>query len=231
MKYYFLIPLFFFSLFSLSDEGRLNRESNDYKYTSLGVHIIESQDSGFAINISVALPGSFYIVAERKADGINYKKESYDKVVDSFRLGAHKGIGDLIGSISADRIQIKVKNLFDVFAEIGIKTSDFDGDRFNFDGDDSHVNVIAGIRFGNSNHWEGKIFLDASKEATILDSGNPVCKSLNCPPYDAVLSDDADKKFGIGVLYNIGTRSAVIFEATSSQVLDTSFKIGYQLNL
>ena len=231
MKYYFLMPLFFFSLFSSGEEGRLNRESNDFKYTSLGLHFIESENSGSAINISVALPGSFYIVAERKADGIDYKKESYDKIVDSFRLGAHKGVGDLIGSISADRIKIKVKNLFDVFAEIGIKTSDFDGERFNFAGDDSHVNVIAGIRVGNSNHWEGKIFLDVSKEAIIVDSGNPVCKSLNCPPYDAILSDDADKKLGIGVLYNIGTRSAVMFEASTSQVMDSSFKIGYQLNL
>ena len=158
MKYYFLIPLFFFSLFSLSDEGRLNRESNDFKYTSLGVHLIESENSGFAINISVALPGSFYIVAERKADGVDYKKESYDKIVDSLRLGAHKGIGDLIGTVSADKLKIKVKNLFDVFAEVGIKTSDFDGERLDFEGDDTHASFVAGIRFGNSNGLGGKNF-------------------------------------------------------------------------
>lgn len=230
MKHLLIIPLIFISIYSYGEEGRLNRESNDYKYTSLGAHFTEAQDSGFAINLSVALPGSFYMVIERKADGVDYKKESYDKVVDSFRLGAHKGIGDLIGTISADKLKIKVKNLFDVFAEVGIKTSDFDGERFDFEGDDTHASFVAGIRFGNSNGLEGKIFIDASKEAIVTETGNPVCLSLDCPPYDAQLSDDADKKLGIGVLYNINERSAIIFETTTSEVLDSSFKIGYQLN-
>jgi hypothetical protein len=77
---------------------------------------------------------------------------------------------------------------------------------------------------------EGKIFIDASKEAIVTETGNPVCLSLDCPPYDAQLSDDADKKLGIGMLYNINARNAIIFEATTSEVLDSSFKIGYQLN-
>lgn len=231
MKYLLLISLFFCSSNASSDEGRLNRETNDYKYTSLGLHLIESNDSGFAINLSVDLPGSFYVTLERKADGVDYKKESYDKVVDSARLGAHMGIGDLLGSISSGNIKFKVKNLFDVFAEIGLKTSDFDGERFNFKGNDSHASLLAGIRFGNSNSWEGKIFLDASKEATIMDSGNPVCKALSCPPYDAKLSEETDKKFGISVLYNINNRSAVFLEASSSKVMDSTFKLGYQFNL
>ena len=231
MKYFYLIPLFILSFQASTEEDRLNRESNDYKYTSLGVHFIEAEKSGFAINLSVDLPGSFYATLERKADGVDYKRESYDKVVDTIRLGAHMGVGDLIGSMSAGDVKLKIKNLFDVFAEVGIKTSDFDGERFNFEGNDSHASFVAGIRFGNSNSWEGKIFLDASKEAVIIDSGNPVCRALTCPPYEAQLSDDTDKKFGIGLLYNINKRSALFLEASSSQVLDSSFKIGYQLNL
>ena len=169
MKYFYLIPLFILSFQASTEEDRLNRESNDYKYTSLGVHFIEAEKSGFAINLSVDLPGSFYATLERKADGVDYKRESYDKVVDTIRLGAHMGVGDLIGSMSAGDVKLKIKNLFDVFAEVGIKTSDFDGERFNFEGNDSHASFVAGIRFGNSNSWEGKIFLDASKEAVIID--------------------------------------------------------------
>ena len=231
MKYLLLISLFFSVSNASSDEGRLSRETNDYKYTSLGLHLIESSDSGFAINLSVDLPGSFYVTLERKADGVDFKKESYDKVVDSARLGAHMGIGDLLGSISSGNLRFKVKNLFDVFAEIGLKTSDFDGERFNFKGNDSHASLLAGIRFGNSNSWEGKVFLDASKEALIIDSGNPVCLSLSCPPYDAKLSEDTDKKFGISFLYNINNRSAIFLEASSSKVLDSTIKLGYQFNL
>ena len=230
MKFLLFIPLFLFSLNAFGEDRALHKNSNDYKYTSLGVHFIEAEDSGFAINLSINLLGPFYAVIERKADGVDYKNESYDKVVDSLRLGAHKGIGDLIGTISADRLSIKVKNIFDVFAEVGIKTSEFDGERFNFDGEDSHASFLAGIRFGNSYGWEGKIFIDASKEAVITDTGNPTCQGLICPPYDAQLSDDADNKFGIGILYNINKRGALIFEVTQSQVLENSFKIGYQLN-
>ena len=51
----------------------------------LGLHFIESEKSGFAVNISTwSYLESFYSVAlERKADGVDYKKESYDKVIDS----------------------------------------------------------------------------------------------------------------------------------------------------
>ena len=231
MKNICFISFLCFSTLVFAESDRLERTPNDFKYTSLGVHFTESDKSGFAINLSVDLPGAFYATLERKADGVDYKSETYDKVVDTFRVGAHMGIGDLIGSMSAGDVKFKIKNLFDVFVEVGIKTSDFDGERFNFEGDDSHASFLAGIRFGNSNHWEGKIFLDASKEAVIIDSGNPVCKALSCPPYDAELSDDSDKKFGIGVLYNVNRRSALFIEASSSKVTDTLFKIGYQLNL
>jgi hypothetical protein len=231
MKNIFFISFLCFSTLAFSESDRLERAPNDFKYTSLGVHFTESDKSGFAINLSVDLPGAFYATLERKADGVDYKSESYDKVVDTFRLGAHMGIGDLIGSMSAGDVKFKIKNLFDVFVEAGIKTSDFDGEKFNFEGDDSHASFLAGIRFGNNNHWEGKIFLDSSKEAVIIDTGNPVCRALSCPQYDAELSDESDKKFGIGVLYNINNRSAFFLEASSSKVTDTLLKIGYQLNL
>ena len=230
MKQILFISLIIFSSPSISESNKLERQSNDYKYTSLGIHFTESDKSGFAINLSVDLPGVFYAILERKADGIDYKRESYDKVIDSARLGMHMGIGDLIGNISSGDVNLKIKNLFDVFAEIGIKTSDFDGERFNFEGDDSHASMIAGIRFGNSNNWEGRVFIDASKEAIVIDSGNPVCRALSCPPYDAKLSDDSDKKFGLGFLYNINTRNAIFLEVASSKVIESSFKIGYQLN-
>ena len=230
MKYFISIFLIFCSIYSSAGDNATMRASNDYKYTSFGIHLIQSDKSGFAVNISIDLPGALYATLERKADGIDYKKESYDKVVDTARLGFHMGIGDLIGNISSGDVNLKIKNLFDVYAEVGLKTSDFDGERFNFEGDDSHASFVAGIRFGNSNSWEGKIFIDASKEAIIIDSGNPVCRALSCPPYDAELSDDSDKKIGLGILYNINKRSAIFLEAASSQVVDNSFKLGYQLN-
>ena len=230
MKKIILMLLICLNAVLLAEANKLDRESSDYKNTSVGIHFVESDKSGFAVNLSIDLPGAFYVTLERKADGVDYIKDSYVMVIVTARLGVHLGIGDLISNMSSGDVNLKVKNLFDVFAEAGIKTSDFDGERFNFEGDDSHASFIAGIRFGNSNHWEGKVFLDTSKEAIITDSGNPVCRALSCPPYDAELSDDSDKKFGIGVLYNINKRSAIFLEATSSKVIDNSFKLRYQLN-
>jgi hypothetical protein len=53
---------------------------------------------------------------------------------------------------------------------------------------------------------------------------------LSCPPYDAKLADDSDKKFGVGILYNLNNRSAIFIEATTSQIIQNSFKLGYQIN-
>lgn len=221
--------LFFIAL-SLNVSSQNHREPSNFKYTSLGFYLLDSQKSGLSINLSLDLPGPFYTTLERKVDGLDFKNESYDKVVDTARLGAHSGIGDLLTSMSPNYLNLKIKNIFDVYAEVGIKTSDFDGERINFKGDDTHASYIIGMRFGNTNLWEGKIFIDASKEAIIIDTGNPVCQALNCPKYDVAISEDADQKFGIGLLYNFGNRSALSFEASRSDILETTFKVGYQLN-
>ena len=106
MKSIFTIFLALFSFYAISDNHGSNRESNNYKYTSIGLHAIESEKSGFALNFSVDLPGSFYAVLERQADGIDYKSESYDKVIDSARLGLHMGVGDIFESISSNNFEI-----------------------------------------------------------------------------------------------------------------------------
>ena len=74
MKKILFISLVFFTSFSIAESNELDRKSNDYKYTSIGLHFIESDKSGFAINLSLDLPGVFYATLERKADGVDYKK-------------------------------------------------------------------------------------------------------------------------------------------------------------
>ena len=115
----------------LAENNRLDRESNDYKYTSLGIHFVESDKSGFAVNLSIDLPGVFYATLERKADGVDYKKESYDKVIDTARLGVHIGIGDLIGNISSGDVSFKIKN--QVQSKINCKQLDLINPEQNID--------------------------------------------------------------------------------------------------
>ena len=212
-----------------SEEGRLGRESNDYKYNALGLSLIQTEDTQVGLNLSVSLPGSLYITLQRKAEGVDMENESFDRIINAARIGVHSGIGDLLSSISAKGVNLKIKNVFDVYAEIGIKSTSIEGDINSFSEDDAQANVITGIRFGDSNGWEGKIFVDFSKESEVVQkqcAQDEVCQAV----VEYILDEEADQKYGAGVLYNINNRSAVSLEFLSSKVLDASFKVGYQLN-
>ena len=212
-----------------SEEGRLGRESNDYKYNALGLSLIQTENTQVGLNLSVSLPGSLYITLQRKAEGVDMENESFDRIINAARIGVHSGIGDLLSSISAKGVNLKIKNVFDVYAEIGIKSTSIEGDINSFSEDDAQANVITGIRFGDSNGWEGKIFVDFSKESEVVQkqcAQDQVCAAV----VEYTLDEEADQKYGAGVLYNINNRSAVSLEFLSSKVLDASFKVGYQLN-
>jgi hypothetical protein len=212
-----------------SEEGRLGRESNDYKYNALGLSLIQTEDTQVGLNLSVSLPGSLYITLQRKAEGVDMENESFDRIINAARIGVHSGIGDLLSSISAKGVNLKIKNVFDVYAEIGVKSTSIEGDINSFSEDDAQANVITGIRFGDSNGWEGKIFVDFSKESEVVQK--QCAQDQVCPAVvEYILDEEADQKYGAGVLYNINNRSAVSFEFLSSKVLDASFKVGYQLN-
>lgn len=227
MKNIYLVLIATLSFSLVADEGRLGRDSNEYQYTSFGFSFISAEDDGLALNASLALPGPLYAVFERRADGVDLDTESYDKVVNSFRVGAHSGIGDILNSISAKGISFSVENFLDIYAELGIKTSSLEGKINDFSDDDLQANAIAGIRFGDSNAWEGKLFVDFSKESdiTILECQEEICTQ----EISYVLANETDRKFGAEAVFNISKHTAINFKAISSDVLDSSFEIGFRL--
>ena len=166
---------------------------------------------------------------ERKAEEIDSKDGSYERIINSARLGVHAGIGDIFSSISSKGVKLSVKNIFDVYAEVGIKGTAYENDINSFSEDDSKANVIAGIRFGNPSGWEGKFFVDFSKDAEIAIkqcASGQVCTQA----IEYELDEATDQKYGTGLLFNINKRSAVSFEVSSSKLFDNSMKIGYQFN-
>ena len=227
MKNIYLVLIATLSFSLVADEGRLGRDSNEYQYTSFGFSFISAEDDGLALNASLALPGPLYAVFERRADDVDLDTESYDKVVNSFRVGAHSGIGDILNSISAKGISFSVENFLDIYAELGIKTSSLEGKINDFSDDDLQANAIAGIRFGDSNDWEGKLFVDFSKESniTILECQEEICTQ----EISYVLANETDRKFGAEAVFNISKHTAINFKAISSDVLDSSFEIGFRL--
>ena len=227
MKY--LITLVFLSFASFDAYAQEEKKSDDFDYSSREINIIQTDSTGIGAKISLPLPGGLYIVAERKAEEIDSKDGSYERIINSARLGVHAGIGDIFSSISSKGVKLSVKNIFDVYAEVGIKGTAYENDINSFSEDDSKANVIAGIRFGNPSGWEGKFFVDFSKDAEIAIkqcASGQVCTQA----IEYELDEATDQKYGTGLLFNINKRSAVSFEVSSSKLFDTSMKIGYQFN-
>ena len=229
MKSINFILIFIFSFYSVAEEGRLGREPNNYKYTSIGIDIIQSDKTDIGAKLSFVLPGPLYAVLERRAEGVDKDTESFERIVNGARIGAQIGIGDLLSNISAQGVNIGIKNIFDIYGELGVKSIAIDGDTNSFSEDDVQAHLIAGVRFGDSNGWEGKVFIDYSKESEVIIKpcpGNQICPAV----IEYVLDEETDQKYGAGILFNINNRSAVTLELLSSKVLDSSFKIGYQIN-
>ena len=229
MKSLKFILILIFSFYSIADEGRLGREPNDYKYTSIGIDLIQTDETGIGARFSFVLPGPLYAVLERRAEGVDKDEESFDRIINGARIGAQIGIGDLLSNISTKGVNLGIKNIFDVYGELGVKSVAIDGDTNSFSENDAKAHVIAGVRFGDSNGWEGKIFIDYSKESEVIVK--PCPSNQICPAVVRyVLDEETDQKYGAGILFNINNRSAVTFELLSSKVFDNSFKIGYQIN-
>ena len=229
MRYLFLVTAFIgFSIFSLSDEEK-NEKYEGFKYSSIGIDLIQTDKTAIGAKASLPLPGGLYIVLERKAEGIDTSNDSYDRIINAARIGVHAGIGDIFSSVSAKGLKLSVKNFFDVYAEFGLKSTAYESDINSFSEDDARANIIAGIRFGNNSGWEGKLFIDLSKDSELKIKPCPngqVCAQL----IEYELDDETDQKFGAGVLFNINKRSAVSLEMSSSKIFDASMKIGYQFN-
>lgn len=232
MKSFNFALILIFSFYSIAEEDRLGRDPSDYKYTSIGLDIIQTDQTGVGAKLSFVLPGPLYAVIERRAEGIDKDTQSYDRIVNGARIGAQIGIGDLLSNISAKGVNLGIKNVFDVYGELGVKSVAIDGDTNSFSEDDAQAHLIAGLRFGDSNDWEGKIFIDYSKESEIIRKSclDQVCTAAEIAAIEYILDEETDQKFGAGILYNINNRSAVTLEVMSSKVLDSSFKIGYQIN-
>ena len=212
-----------------AEEGRLGREADDYKYTSLGIDLIQTDETSLGVKLSISLPGPLYAVIERRAEGVDTEIDSYDRIINAGRIGAQTGIGDLLSNISAKGINLGIKNIFDLYAEVGVKSTSIEGDINSFSEDDAQANVIAGIRFGDSNGWEGKIFVDYSKESEVVQKQCPA--ETVCPAVvEYILDEETDQKYGAGIIYNINNRSAFTVEFSSSKVFESTLKVGYQIN-
>lgn len=227
MRHYLFALLITFSSFSFSENEKKD-DSNDFKYSSLDIGFIQTDKTAIDAKASLPLPGGLYIVLERKAEGIDTSNDSYDRIINAARIGVHGGIGDIFSSISAKGVKLNVKNIFDLYAEFGLKSTAYDSEINSFSEDDTQANIIAGLRFGNSSGWEGKLFVDISKDSELKIKTCPIGQVCT-EAIEYVLNDETDQKFGAGAQYNINKRSAVYFEMSSSKIFDSSMKIGYKL--
>ena len=215
------------------ETGRLDREQFDFRYTYLGLSYIggNNAESGLAINTSFTLPGPLYLKLERRGDGIDFERETIDKTTDSLRLGAHAGIGDVLSNISARGVNLSVKNIFELYGELGVKSWSVENNNLNFNEDGYEAHFVSGIHFGDSNDWEGKIFIDISSEAEPIINDDIVCLEVNCPTIYEI-SDDQNRRFGFEAVYNRGKYTAFTIGASTNSLYDsTTFEVGFRINL
>ena len=232
LLYFFLFVFLASPIFS-EEKGRLDREQFDFRYTSIGINFINSNsaENGLAINSSFNLPGPLYLKFERRGEGLDFENESIDKTTDSFRIGAHSGIGDILRNISASGVNLSIKNIFEIYGEFGVKSWSVENENFDFDENNYEAHFVTGIHFGDSNNWEGKIFLDVSSEAEPVINDDVVCLELDCPTIYEI-SDDQNRRFGFEAIYNRGKYTAFTIGASTNSLYDsTSLEIGFRINL
>lgn len=236
----FLIAIFLFtSGYIWGKDGRLGKEPNEYSYANLGLLISYSDSDNIGFYGSLPLPGPLYVNASRIAYGTNLRnldneEAEFEKTVNTLRLGAHIGIGDLLNSVSVGSVSLNLKNFVDVFVEGGIKSYSFDT---SFDNDESFGSVVAGIRYGNANVWEGRIYFDFSKEVkneeTLINYGPCPPEIEICLVDDVVIefSDDTDIKAVLDVTYNATKNFGVLMGFKTSQYLENEVFLGFQLQI
>ena len=234
-KFLFVLLIFLFNYALQAD--RLDRDPNDYSYTSLGIKLT-SQDESLNAGIigSLALPGPLYATFSQAAIGIDeneYEGVSFDQEVRSFNIGAHMGIGDLLNSISVGSVSLNLQNFMDVFAELGVRQYAFET---SSDFDESFVGAVLGVRFGDSNGWEGKFYIDLAKEVEDYAVTIPgdceddeVCVQGGEPVGSVEFSDDRDLKIGMDFQYNISNYFNVAFGFRTSEYLESEASLSLSL--
>ena len=235
-----LLMLLALSLALHSKEGRLGKEPNEYSYTNLGIAFSNSEGDNLGLYASVPFPGPLYATVSRTAYDTNIRnldneEASFEKSVADLRLGVHVGIGDLLNSVSVGSVSLNFDNFVDIYIEGGMRSFSFDT---KFDNDKSFGNVVLGTRYGDANHWEGKLYLDFSKEVLNGDAfvdydclENPT--SDICLNEDLVVqfSDDMDIKLGMDIIYNVNNFFGIVLNFKTSEYQNSELGLSFQLQL
>ena len=227
------------SLFFWGETGRLGKDQYDYSYTHLGLKVSSNSEiENFGVFGSLALPGPLYANASIEASDINETSDGeveFSRTISTARLGVHIGIGDLLNSISIGSASLTVENFMDVFLEGGVKKYSFEENLFESKDDKAFGNIVSGIKFGDANAWEGKIYIDISKEVedySGLSNYQPCVPNEPCTeptPPDVVFSSNADKKIGFDIQFNLAKRLSVVGGFKTSEFLETEYAMSIKL--
>jgi len=95
-----------FSINTLADE----EDKVEFDYSAFEINLVQTDSTGVGIKVAFPLPGALYLVAERKAEEIDLENDSYERIINSARLGIHAGIGDIFSSVSAKGLKLKIEN-------------------------------------------------------------------------------------------------------------------------
>ena len=160
MKKYALIFLALFS-FNAHTAGK------DYSFSYLDLSVNYNDDISYEGELSLNIPSlPIYLKGNLEHEKTEVENAEFDKDSTTIALGVHGSVSDLVSTISSGGIDVNLKQILELYAELGFNKWELEDGSSNLeDGTDAYAR--AGIRMGDSTAWEYDLFVEKTKIASV----------------------------------------------------------------
>tara|TARA_X000000368_G_C22861598_1_gene636767 strand:- start:100 stop:753 length:654 start_codon:yes stop_codon:yes gene_type:complete len=212
MKKYALIFLALFS-FNAHTAGK------DYSFSYLDLSVNYNDDISYEGELSLNIPSlPIYLKGNLEHEKTEVENAEFDKDSTTIALGVHGSVSDLVSTISSGGIDVNLKQILELYAELGFNKWELEDGSSNLeDGTDAYAR--AGIRMGDSTAWEYDLFVEKTKIASVYT--DPETGSTKYS-----LSNETNNKIGLKVINHFGDNFSLNFGLSNDDFSGSSFSLG-----
>ena len=198
-------------------------EDEEFSYSYLGLSYNDGDSKGATLEGSLWLPAGFYLSGSAERSDYQIKGSEYEKNSESLRLGLHYSIADIFKKASYKKLDFEFAKFLDFYVELGPKKWELI-DKAGDIKSSTDINLVGGLRFGDSEGWEANIFFDRSKQAEIEIDPNTLETKYG-------LGEDTESIFGFKTVRNYSENIAFVIEAADKSSSGNSYTIGFRYKL
>ena len=198
-------------------------EDEEFSYSYLGLSYNDGDSKGATLEGSLWLPAGFYLSGSAERSDYQIKGSEYEKNSESLRLGIHYSIADIFKKASYKKLDFEFAKFLDFYVELGPKKWELI-DQAGDIKSSTDINLVGGLRFGDSEGWEANIFFDRSKQAEIEIDPNTLETKYG-------LGEDTESIFGFKTVRNHSDNIAFVIEAADKSSSGNSYTIGFRYKL